>query len=99
MARLGIARIFIKYKMMHQTSLQAYNEITPKLGYKQRMVYSAIAELKSPVSNAELANLLLWPINCVTPRVLELRKAGLVVYAGTRICQITGHTAMVWVKN
>jgi hypothetical protein len=47
-------------------------------------------------NNRQIAQILKWPINCVTPRVLELRELGLVVLAGKRKDTFTGLTVMHW---
>lgn len=44
----------------------------------------------------QLSDELAWPINCVTGRVNELVKAGLVRDSGTRRANRGGHTAIVW---
>jgi predicted transcriptional regulator len=63
---------------MQQTSLLAYQEIKQELGSRQKLVYAAITELRS-ATNQEISKFLDLPINCITPRVLELRKQGLVI--------------------
>jgi hypothetical protein len=37
-----------------------------------------------------------WPVNRITPRILELRKMDLVQDAAKRTCKITGSTAHAW---
>jgi len=59
------------------TSKTAYHSIYKKIGAKQRAVYEAIGELGT-ASNEELASYLDWPINCITGRVCELKKYGMV---------------------
>lgn len=79
-----------------QTSLSAYhNVIAPTLGERQKEVLDSLRELKE-ATNAEIAGKCILPINCVTPRVNELRKLGLVEKAATRRCRRTGHTAIAW---
>jgi hypothetical protein len=48
-------------------------------------------------TNAEIAAHLAWPINRVTPRMLELRKMGLVLQSCRRDCKATGGTA--WARK
>lgn len=93
---------------VRDTSLQAYFvEVTPELGKRQKEVYEALGRL-GMATNTELARLLGWGVNRVTPRVYELRGLGktrdgyrnvgpcLVVDAGTRPCMVTGRLAHVW---
>jgi hypothetical protein len=47
-------------------------------------------------TNAELAAKMNWPVNRITPRILELRKMELVLDTGRRICKVTGSTAHAW---
>jgi len=55
----------------------AYYEILPKINKKQSLVYGALKLLGS-ATNQQISNFLKIPINCVTPRILELRKYGFV---------------------
>jgi hypothetical protein len=63
--------------MIASTSEQAYKSIKPKLGDKQRAVYSAIKDM-GIASNEMLADYLHWPINCVTGRSTELHRYGMI---------------------
>lgn len=66
---------------MQQTSLEAYfNVVKPNLNNKQQLVMEALEEI-FPANNKQIAAHLKWPINSVTPRVLELRKKKQVVIA------------------
>ena len=59
--------------MIQQTSLLAYREIVDgKLGRNQKLVLEALEEI-APASNKQIAAHMNWPINSVTPRMLELR--------------------------
>lgn len=81
-----------------ETSREAYHSIEPEtLGRKQRAVYAFIAKY-GPINNRELSELTGWPVNQITPRVLELRSPPLelVVSAGLRIDPITGKRAERW---
>ena len=79
--------------MIQQTSLQAYELLQPKLGAKQQEVLSALRVLKQ-ATDKDLARFLGWPINTITPRRLELERAGLVRERG-RVVQ-NGRTRIVW---
>lgn len=63
--------------MLQQTSLLAFAEVRPKLGERQARVLDLLEEA-GPLSNRDIARLLHWDINMVTPRCLELRQKGLV---------------------
>jgi hypothetical protein len=47
-------------------------------------------------SNRQIAEILKWPINVVTPRVLELRELGYVELAGRRADHRSGISVMHW---
>ena len=51
-----------------------YNMIKPELPDKRKMVYDVIlSHGKKGITRKEIAEILRWPINCVTGRVTELR--------------------------
>lgn len=81
--------------MIQDTSLFAYSIATQNLGAKQKQVLDALRFFPD-ATNAELAANLGWPVNRVTPRILELRKMELVFDAGRRRCKVTGSTAHAW---
>lgn len=60
---------------MQMTSLLAYKDAKKDLNRKQKLVYEAIEQIQ-PCTNKRIATYLNWPINSVTPRVLELRQKG-----------------------
>lgn len=62
---------------MQQTSLDAYESIRGTLNPSQQMVFHQL-EVSGCCSNEKLSDLLSLPINKITPRILELRKKGLV---------------------
>lgn len=78
-----------------ETSRDAYHAIGPGLGRKQRVVLAFIRKY-GPINNRELSERIGWPVNQITPRVLELREAGLVMGAGERRDEATGHRAERW---
>ena len=63
---------------MQMTSLSAYSDVKKNLNRKQQNVYEAIEEI-GPATNRQLAEHLGWPINSITPRVLELRQKSKVI--------------------
>lgn len=84
---------------VQETSLEAYHEIQLRLGEKQAEVYKvlkAATRYGFDMTNMELALLLKWSINRVTPRVFELRRFGVVVMSQVRDCGVTGNRAMSW---
>ena len=81
-----------------QTSLFAFEAVRLDLSNRQREIY-ALLDPDVGYTNAEIARLARLPINCVTPRVLELRKKGLLVSANVRTCTITGNHAEAWRKS
>lgn len=84
-----------KSKGMQRTSLIAWDSIQEDLGDKQKMVYDALAVVEE-ASNKDLGNLLGWPINTITPRVLELRNMGLVECAGEKYDNRTNRSELTW---
>lgn len=81
--------------MITQTSLDAYNKLkhSGKLNESQQKVYDTLKRLPTPQTAAELQPYCYMPINCVTPRLLELRTLGLVVRGKRRVCGETGEQA------
>ncbi|WP_157032773.1 hypothetical protein [Sphingomonas changbaiensis] len=67
----------------------------PLLNDRQAEVFASL-EGARPMTNAEIALKLGWTINRVTPRVLELRTAGVVKDFGKRACSVTGRKAYIW---
>lgn len=80
--------------MIQQTSLETYFAIKPKLGRRQHQVLEALEEI-SPANNQEIAKHLGWPINSITPRVLELRQKGKVEEAYKQK-NSQGRTTIYW---
>jgi len=81
--------------MIQDTSLWAYQLATKDLGAKQKEVLDAL-RLFPDATNAEIAAHLKWPVNRITPRMLELRIMELVLEAGRRRCKVTGSMAHAW---
>jgi DNA-binding MarR family transcriptional regulator len=78
------------------TSLNAYHgEIKETLGERQRQVKAVLATQKD-ATNSELADLLKFSINRITPRILELRDKGEVELSCIRECKITGRQCKAW---
>jgi len=83
--------------MIQSTSLEAFYKIQSSLGRAQKQVLDAL-RTQPNATNAEIAWMLKWTINRVTPRVLELRSpdVGLVEEVGRRKCRVTGRPALAW---
>lgn len=82
--------------MVQPTSLEAYGAIIPELGERQQVVLDAIQKYPD-VSNHDLSRILQLEINCVTPRVKELREYGMVLENGLKVDRITGRRCMKWI--
>jgi len=81
---------------VQQTSLRAFAKL-PILT-RQKQVYDALCHSgERDMTNTEIAALLGWPINCVTPRIYELRQKGLVAQSCERPCRKTGEICKAWV--
>ena len=80
---------------IQDTSLHAYALATQHLGAKQKQVLDTVLFFPD-ATNAELGQRLGWPVNRITPRILELRKMGLVLQAQRRTCKATGGIAWAW---
>lgn len=81
--------------MIQQTSLTAYLENIETLGTRQQTVLKAIST-RVGICNQELAKLLGWEINRVTPRVQELRQMGYVEEAYRDLYAPTNRTVIYW---
>ena len=81
--------------MIQDTSVEALVQLIPKLGERQREVLYVLRANKD-MTNSEIGSILGRPINTITPRVFELREAGLVMESRKRTCGITGRNAIAW---
>jgi transcription initiation factor IIE alpha subunit len=82
--------------MIQDTSLEAYLQIQPHLKPCQQRIFRFMQTCRDrDFTNKQLAYELRWPINTVTPRILELRRMGLVVFSKI-IVQENGRRAMAW---
>ena len=82
--------------MIQQTSLQAYEQV--KINKSQQTILRVLRASKEPMTNALVGVILNWPINRITPRVLELRRKGMLKDAGVTTCPVTGGKAHAWKK-
>lgn len=81
--------------MIQQTSIESYRSILPDLNSRQQTIYRTIRKLGC-CSNNDLSRILKLPINCITPRVKELRDYNLVFRKGVKTDRITNRTVIVW---
>jgi CRP-like cAMP-binding protein len=81
--------------MYQQTSRLAYEELvsTGQISKRQAQVLNAFVEYPFPMTNQDVSNYTKLPINCVTPRVLELRDRGLLQKAYVKK---EGRPAIAW---
>ena len=85
-----------KRKGIAETSIMSYRELSEEdLGRRQRIVFEVLASHPDRC-NRELAELLDWPINTVTPRVMELREMGAVARSGLKYDSTTKRNVMTW---
>lgn len=81
---------------VQETSKDAYHqEVVPKLGNKQKAVLEVLEKFED-MTNKEISDYTGNPINTVTPRILELRRKGVVVLSQIRLDKTTGMRAMAW---
>ena len=80
---------------MRQTSIESYKRLFPTLNDRQQIVYDKLVECPDS-TNRELAKLLCWEINCVTPRVTELVDSGMVRSNGTKRDVETNRSVTCW---
>jgi len=82
--------------MIQDTSLEAYKVLEPELGERQQQIYNVLKKFPDGRSNLSISRILGLPINCVTPRVKELRDMGLVVFSHYNKDRVTGRRCMCW---
>ena len=78
---------------MQMTSLYAFDTAKKDLGRKQQEVYMAFEE-HGPCTNRQLAEIMNWPINTITPRCGELRAKYKIVECYK--ADDNGRTAIYW---
>ena len=81
---------------VRDTSLQAWQEIQPRLGKKQAIAYNTI-KLHPKKTDLEYCKILGYPDpNMFRPRRKELLDQKVIVDAGKRVCSVSGRTAHTW---
>lgn len=79
------------------TQLSAYASILEHLPESRRHVYNIIASFGSHgVSTLDVSHTLSWPINCVSGRITELAKEGLIRDSGQRGVNPSGKRCILW---
>lgn len=79
---------------MQQTSLFAYRDLE-NVNMKQKACYGVINK-NGAACNYDIAHILKWDINRVTPRVLELREKGYIEEAYRDVNPATNRTVIYW---
>ena len=80
--------------MIQQTSLEAYIWVKQHISRRQEQILKAFKGELWGMTNKRISKKTGLPINCVTPRVQELRKKGILEYA--RTTTENGRKAMCW---
>lgn len=80
---------------MTDTSLIAFEKILPKINERQHLVLEHLSWVED-ATDAMIGKSINLPINCITPRRLELFKKGCVISTRKEICLVTGGTATYW---
>ena len=86
---------------VQQTSLDAFLQLQAfnKPSMNQIIILDLLKKLNGqPVSNLDIANMLGWSINRVTPRVNELVKMGKIMHTGHKTQLETGRRVMLWCR-
>lgn len=83
-------------RQMRSTSLDAFNEIKPELGDRQKIVLDAIKKLGCPTDLEIACYLGHSDPNKVRPRRNELMKAGIITECEKRECSISHRTVFSW---
>lgn len=73
----------------------AFEEIRETRNRQHELIVAYLKVVRE-ANNSLISNGTGLPINVITPRVNELRRMRLVIYAGTRVCPFTGRQTMWW---
>lgn len=86
--------------IMRDTQIQAWDSIQEKLPASRNIVFRSIQlHGEFGITTYGLSAALGWSINCVSGRVTELCKSGLVRDSGRRGVNPSGKKAVLWVVN
>ena len=81
---------------VQDTSLEAFRNLTKEMiGERQEAVLKAI-EMLGPISDKQIATVLGWPINTITPRRGEIEDMGLIECSGEQLDEKTQRHEMTW---
>lgn len=80
--------------MLHPTSLEAYQEVRPKIPGKHLAVLLWMKEHREllPATAQEISQ----HVHCAWKRLSELERAGLVRRVAMRFCKVTSRHAVTW---
>ncbi len=82
------------------TQREAWESIKHNLADSRRAVLSVIENHGDfGVSTYSISDILGWPINCVSGRVTELTKLGIIKDSGRRGVNPSGKRAILWCLN
>lgn len=83
-----------------QTQLEAWASIQENLPDARRAVLLTILNAgKHGISTIAISEKLGWPINCVSGRITELKRVGLVEDSGRRCENPSGRRGILWIKR
>lgn len=85
--------------MTRSTSIEAWRKLKRdgKRQGLQEQVVEALKQAGEPLTSHEIADALhIVQRDSISPRMIELRRQGLIVEVARRKCRITGHKKIVW---
>ena len=77
---------------MQCTSIEAYNNALAGMPASRKLVFETFVTNERPLTNLEISNILKKPINKITGRTSELKKAGLITFAGHKTHEGNKHS-------
>jgi hypothetical protein len=83
--------------MIQATSLIALEEVLSKINDRQKQVLIAFKSINKPANNLMISRFTGLPINATTPRCLEIKRKGLIIYHHTSACPETGRATRFYV--
>lgn len=86
-----------KKKGIHKHSIESYYKFTPEQLNERRRVVFYTVKANAPLTDKDIARILGWSINRVTPRRGELRDQGLIAEFGSRYDEKTSRHESLWV--
>lgn len=80
------------------TSGLAYEEVLGKLGARHKLVMTCFS-FGEELNNRQISELSGLPINCITPRVKELRESGLIIESKKDYDPYTQRLTIFWKRS